>query len=238
MDIDTHHYSVLLFFAIQYSLEELVIMGDKKWILGLLCLVNFTSNAAMMNFDTDKHIRFSAGFGPRYINQDMISNTKWDTAAELGLSVYKNIKSKNLYAGVQTLANTAWDARFNSVNNPSDTTTSTLQVHNSSALDLIAFVGKEFSPVISGEIGVGAQLSWVKWLSSPQQASDRTKVLPKIRVSLNHKLTNTAQLFVAYNQSFNTYDALSCTSGAANCFNDEGFVSVSDLKIGVNFQLS
>ena len=168
----------------------------------------------------------------------MMSGSDWDIGMELGLGVYKTNSATHMYYGLETRANTGWSSRFNSVNNATNTTTTTLNVHNSSAMELMAFVGKALSETWSAELGAGGQLSWVKWLGSVQQATDRARILPKVRVGLNRKITNNSQVFVAVNHAFNHYGKLGCSSGAANCFNDEGFASVTDVKLGVMLELA
>ena len=37
--------------------------------------------------------------------------------------------------------------------------------------------------------------------------------------------------------TINTYDKLGCSSGSANCFDDEGFASVTDVKLGVMYEM-
>ena len=185
----------------------------------------------------DTHFRFSGGFGPRHVHEQMMSNSDWDIAMELGIGVYKSRGSDKAYYGLETHANTGWSSRFNSVNSATDTTTTTLLVHNSSSMDVMAFVGKALNERWSAEIGAGGQLSWVKWLGSTQQATDRSRLVPKVRIGLNRKVTDNGKVFVAVNHAFNTYDKLGCSSGSANCFDDEGFASVTDVKLGVMYEM-
>ncbi len=145
-----------------------------------------------------------------------MSNSDWDIAMELGIGVYKSRGSDKAYYGLETHANTGWSSRFNSVNSATDTTTTTLLVHNSSSMDVMA---------------------WVKWLGSTQQATDRSRLVPKVRIGLNRKVTDNGKVFVAVNHAFNTYGKLGCSSGSANCFDDEGFASVTDVKLGVMYEM-
>lgn len=207
----------------------------KTTIAAVLGCVSISVFAGGSVVDTDTHLRANIGLGPRYINDEVMTNTRWDTAMELGLGAYKYAANQVTYYGVQLIGNTGWDARYN---NGGGSNQQASAVHNSSSMDFMAFLGKKFNSDWSGELGAGAQLSWVKWMNSTSLAEDRSRVLPKIRVSLARQLTSSAKLFVAVNQSFNTYDDLRCTSGTANCINDDGFVSVTDAKIGVTFDLS
>jgi hypothetical protein len=104
-------------------------------------------------------------------------------------------------------------------------------------MDLMAFAGKALNDTWSAEVGAGGQISWVKWLGSIQQATDRARILPKVRVALNRKLTQNSKVFIAVNHAFNHYGNLGCSSGAANCFDDEGFASVTDVKLGVILEM-
>lgn len=211
----------------------------KKLACAVLLSTTIASAASATNLTSnDWHMSSTLGFGLRYINDQVMTNTNFGGAMELGLSAYKYNNDKTFYYGAQTFVNNAWDARFNSVNNASNSTTAALVVHNSASLDFLALGGKNINPDWSAEIGAGAQVSWVNWLASPQQASDKIRVLPKLRVSLNRKLSETASLFFSINQAFNHYGSLRCVSGSENCFNDEGFVSVTDAKIGISIKVS
>lgn len=97
----------------------------------------------------------------------------------------------------------------------------------------MAVMGKELNPMWRGEIAAGAQLSWVKWLNSLQQAESRAKVLPKLRVSVERKVTETVGVYAAVSHAFNHYGSLRSSSGDVNTFDDEGFVSITDAKIGL-----
>lgn len=208
-------------------------------VASIVALSTVVGVATAASFPTnDFHVRGETGFGLRYINDQVMSKSDFGGAMELGLSAYRYNSDKSFYFGAQTFVNNAWDSRFNSVNNASDTSTATLVVHNSASLDFLAFAGKDLDANWRAEVGAGAQVSWVNWLASPQQAEDKLKVLPKLRVAISRKVSETASVFLAVNQAFNHYDSLRCSSGAANCFNDDGFVSVTDAKIGFTIQLS
>lgn len=178
-------------------------------------------------------IRASAGFGPRFVNDQVMRNSAWDTVLNLSLAALRNCKTHPCKYGLQMGANTAWSSRFNSVNNPASTAVAPVSVHNSASLDLLAVFSWDWSK-LGIEVGVGPQLSWVKWLNSVQQATSRARVVPKLRVAITHKISQHTQVYIAASEAFNPYGKLRCSSGAFNCFDDAGYVSVTDLMIGIS----
>lgn len=199
-----------------------------------LCL-NILSYAGSYVQKNEETISYEGyiGAGPRLIDDQVMSNTNLDTAMELGLAFSKDCKTKSCYYGLQLFANNAWDARFNSVNNVNNVNTIPALVHNSASMDVLAYFGKDYAKW-RGELGVGPQFSWLKWLGSPQQAEDGLRVLPKLRVAISHSISTHSHLYFAFNQAFNVYGSIGCDSGAFNCIDDSGFVSVSDWKLGVS----
>lgn len=204
--------------------------GASIALVSLLCGSTAYAGAYSMP-SKDIHYRASFAAGPRFLNGEVMDNTGVDAAMELGFGVYKDCHTQACYYGIEGFANNAWDARFDSLNGADPTQVIPAFIHNSSSMEVLAFLGKDMG-AWQAEIGGGAQFSWIKWLGTAQVAEDRLRVLPKLRVSVNRKMTDNANFFVAFSQAFNPYGSFACTSGVQNCVNDEGFVSVSDVKLG------
>lgn len=174
--------------------------------------------------------------GPRLINDEVMSSTKWDTALEVGLSASNACKSGNCYYGLAFFGNNAWDARVNSVNGAGAGTPTTF-VHNSASMDFMVFAGKDWKNKWFSEIGVGPQVSWIKWPSSILAVESGVRVSPKVRLALSRKISEKSKLYLAFNQSFNIDGTMKCPPRTAACVDNEGFANVSDLKLGFSTTL-
>jgi len=176
--------------------------------------------------------RTSFALGPRYIDDQVISSEAWDTVLRLSFGVVGYCKTYACRYGLDIGANTAWDSNFNSVNDPDSVSVSPLLVHNSASMDFLLFVGWNWRSV-GFELGFGPQIAWVKWLNSVQQATSGVRVVPKLRLASTYTVAPKTDVFIAASQAFNPYGQLACSSGAFNCFDDSGYVSVTDLTLGV-----
>ncbi len=177
--------------------------------------------------------RGSAAFGPRVVDDQVMRPSAWDTVLRLSMSGLWNCGNHPCRFGLMVGANTAWSARFNSVNNPTSTTAGPVLVHNSASLDFLLVFGWNWSQC-GVELGFGPQVSWVKWLNSVQQATSGVRVAPKLRLAVTHMIAHHTQIFLAASQAFNPYGKLKCTPLSFNCFDDCGYVSVTDLTIGIS----
>ncbi|MDF1684576.1 MAG: hypothetical protein P1U36_07930 [Legionellaceae bacterium] len=199
-------------------------------MLGLICSVSH----AEWNRSTD-HLRVFIGAGLRNINDEVMDTSAWDIAREIGIGVYRDDKAKNIYYGLASFSNNSWDARINQTSQASSRFLQTVTMHNSSSIDLLAYTGR-YSGEWSVDIGAGAQLSWVKWLNTILSIDNKLRVVPKVRVSLNRNMSEKSTLFIAFNQAINVYGSLHCD--VTNCLKDDGYVNVSDLKLGVSFVMT
>lgn len=198
-------------------------------MLSVVCSIGH----AGWNRSTD-HLRVLLSTGPRYINNEVINTASWDIDREIGFAVYRDDPNKNIYYGLEFLSNNSWNSRINQTSQSSQRFLQTVSIHNSSSLNLLASAGKHWGDWNAG-ISAGAQLAWVKWMNTVLAIDNKLKVVPKVRVSLNYNISKKSSLFVAFNQSFNVYGSPHCD--IPNCLNDNGYVSVSDLKLGVSFVL-
>jgi hypothetical protein len=213
-----------------------VIKGALVALMSVLCASVYAASYQPDMVGMDINVRASIAGGPRFINDDVMDNTRYSTAMEFGLGAYQNCKTSDCYYGLELFFDNAWDARFNSVNSQTDFNTTTALVHNSASMEALLFAGKDLGSW-QAEFGVGAQISWVKWLGSPQFAVDRLRALPKLRASLNRKISSKTNLFLAVSQAFNPYGSMGCASGALNCIDDDGFVSITEVKLGASLIL-
>lgn len=179
-------------------------------------------------------VRASTAFGSRYINDQIISNDRWDNVLRLSLSLIKKSRTKKLRYGLQLGANSSWFGRFNSVNNPSNTTVAPVAIQNSVSLDFLAVLGCLAANKWGFELGFGPQISWIKWQNTVQQTTSRVRVVPKLRIAISREISRRTEIFLAASEAFNPYKSLRCSSGRFNCFNDNGYVSVTDLMLGIS----
>lgn len=100
----------------------------------VLSLSLSVASAAVYQPVNHMHVRGSVGFGLRYINDEVMSPTKWDSGREIGLGIFQDAGNHDYYYGLEAFSNNSWSARFNSVNDADDTDTSTLNVYNSSSI--------------------------------------------------------------------------------------------------------
>ena len=181
--------------------------------------------------------RASTSVGPRYVNDEVMNGDAWDTNLRLSFAAYTGCKTYDCLYGLEMGGNTSWSARFNSVNNPTSTSVSPVGVHNSSSLDFLAFFGFRAGRYAGIEIGVGPQISWVKWQNSVQQATSRVRVAPKLRIAISHKISEKIEIFIAASEAFNVYGSMRCSNTPFNCFNDRGYVYVTDFMVGMNYYI-
>lgn len=198
--------------------------------IAILSVVSLAGHA-QWNPSTD-HLRVYLGAGPRNINDTVMESAAWDFAREVGMSIYRADTKKQLYYGLEAFSNNAWDSRIDQTSQISGRFLQTVIMHNSSSLDILGYAGKHQGDW-SADIGFGAQFAWVKWLNTIPAVDNKLRVVPKLRVSLNRDLTERAALFLAFNQAFNVYGSPLCAT--PNCLNEDGYVDVSDLKLGVSF---
>lgn len=204
----------------------------KASLIGFL-LVQATATLAGGVEYHNTHFRASAAIGTRYINSQVMRDDAWGNLLRLGLSAFGTCHSHRCRYGLEIAGNSAWVSRFNSVNDSTSTTVGPVGLYNSPSLDFLFFVGYT-GQHIGFEVGVGPQLSWIKWQNTVQQATSRFRVVPKLRLALTGKVARHTELFLAASQAFNVYGKLRCASGVFNCFNDSGYVGVTDLTLGVN----
>lgn len=209
----------------------------RKVLLPLTAVLSIVSTSAFAGGITmpppASHFRASAAIGTRNINSQVMRDDAWGNLLRLGFAAFGSCRSDHCRYGLEIAGNSAWVSRFNSVNNPTSTAVGPVGLYNSPSLDFLFFV-RYVGHHAGFEIGVGPQLSWIKWQNTVQQATSRFRVAPKVRFAVTGKVASHTELFLAVSQAFNVYDKLGCASGAFNCFNDSGYVNVTDFTIGIN----
>lgn len=181
-------------------------------------------------------IRLSASFGPRYINDKVMEDDRWGTVMRMSITNLARCETHACFYGFQLAANSAWSSRFDSVNDPSSVEDGPVGMHDAASLDFLWTFEWDTQPV-GVELNFGPQISWIKWQNTVQQHLSDIRIVPKLRVAFNHSIYKNVRLFVAASQEFNPYGKLRCHTNKRNCFNDNGYVSVTDVTLGVSAYL-
>lgn len=193
--------------------------------------------AGILSFSTSMaaekaHLRVGGEIGLRKMDQ-LISNESMGALQRLSIGVVgRNGKSE---FGLDLGASNSWAGRFDS-NTSTPDSSGLVEVYNSASLDLLAFYGWNWGKC-GIEVGAGPQVSWAKWVNSVAEARSKIRIVPKVRIAINHEVVQNTNIFAAASYAFNHYGGLSCpdsTATPSGCFDDDGFVSVADFSIGVN----
>ena len=152
---------------------------------------------------------------------------------QIGIAGFLSNDSGRYLYGVNILGNSGWVSRFNSVNDPNSVAVSPVGMRNSTSLDFLLFFGVRGS-YIGFEAGAGFETSWMKWQNTVQQANSGSRVVPKVRFALTFTVTKSTDIFLAISQTINSYANLKCSNNTFNCFNDAGYVSTTELTVGVS----
>ena len=59
-------------------------------------------------------------------------------------------------------------------------------------------------------------------------------MMPTLKKGVLNDSSEKTKVFMALSQTINPYTSLTCASGVANCFNDAGYVAVTDLMLGIS----
>lgn len=210
-------------------------LAQRLSFLAPLLLGISTSFAGGIDYpDAASNLRLSVGLGTRYIDTEVMSSSAWSNVSRLGLSFFGDACNMVCIYGLDLAANSPWTSRFNSVNNATATSVIPVAMENSTSLDILLFWGWKGASA-GFEIGAGGQIQWIEWLTAVQQANARFRAVPKLRLAITIPVAKQTELFIAASQAFNVYGNLKCSNGAFNCFNDSGYVDVTDLTIGINY---